>query len=742
MIIKNNFYTNNNNNSLNNNILKQQQQQQRRIQLSAFLQKQCKSNGGPKTYKKKWCWFQYDTGLLYYHHSGAIPGGSGVGNGNGETINVGYQIKSIQIENCTIEQSTTTRLEFVLHNNNNGSGGGVIKKQQWIWRATDEQTVVQWVAGLNNWKQRNHAQNNLQRRPPNPIGFLNQSGYHGNGSSADLVNGISPPLSPRSQQSLSSENLLGNSSGSASSTVTSNLKQSIAEQFLKSLSINCEAGSDRSSGKQSFGAVKIRQLLVRQNPPLDYDQTNHILTLIYNQMSYLQECYDEIQYFSDNNFNSNNNNNSNSNSNSNPLSSSTILKNSISISSSGKSKLNLSVNNNNNNNNSIDEDEYDDQNNNIRDEGMFALLPDHLSMYIMSYLDPKSLLDTFPCGMIPLHISFRVKKVSPSTRKHCFKIIHDGLQSCKQHQGVGVTVERKEPYYLSAENEEECNAWMTIVQSSIQKSDKIIQSTTDINHNNNNTPIKQQGGQQHRSYTGSSNGKKGHAKKVSNSTPINLSSLAGSSDSSMSPSTSPLKQSIETKPIFGLPIAGLMAEQSKSMQLPIPYVLYKCFQHIKLNGLHEEGLFRVSGSVIEIELLKNKFEQDPPLPDIDLTQHDIHAVTGLVKSFFRKLPTPLIPSDLDEYATAVSMAQSQTQEQKIQEYKFIFESLDPVIYTIFQTLLNLLRLTVENKATTKMTEENILIVVMPTLKCSPVLVNNGMRFYSQIFDINNDILSD
>ncbi|GAM28613.1 hypothetical protein SAMD00019534_117890 [Acytostelium subglobosum LB1] len=807
--------------------------------LSAFLQKQSASKkiepNRPKTYKKKWCWFQQDSGCLYYHHAGALNSAGE----SGTPLSIGYQIKTIHIEHCQIEQSTTTRLEFIITSTiPQPLQQQQQQRRQWVWRAVDEQTVLQWVNGLTLWKQRNLASsanasrrstmaglNPLLSQAPQPVtGAASGSPLaSSNGSSASGTD--SPPLSPAMEH--------------VSPVIDRN--KAIAEQFLKSLSINCDAGLDRASGK--FGAVKIRQLLVRQTPPLDSDQTNYILSLLQSQISFLQECHDEIQLFGDNGNSNGNRRSGHAPANKQQASAATAAA-ATPVTPSGKTGKTsptpapLSPSNSYSNLEQADDDDDDNQ---VKEDNVFSLLPNHLSLYILSYLEPKQLLlcgqvsshwrllsgsnalwqrftqhlqtpasifdttqnwkatylnhvkqssttkekimsralsiyglqpvnsgksvkegflykrgedilriwkkryfvlkenclfyfqhpsDNFPCGMIPLHVSFRVKRVSPSTRKHCFKVIHDGLQSCKQISdggGGGRKVERKEPYYLSAESDEECNVWLATIQNAIQKSDKCW-TTTKVS-------VTGQHSNQHRSYstklTHSFN--KGHFKKASNSTPITPSSLAG--DPPLSPKSSSV---VETRPLFGLPLSVLMADQVKhNVDLPMPYLLFKCFEHIQQYGLQEEGLFRVSGSVLEIEALKITFEQNTNFADVDLSQSDIHAVTGLVKSFFRKLPGSLMPQDLDEYATTVSMAQSQTQEQKINEYKFIFDSLDPVVYSIFRSLLFLLKQTVDNKSCTKMTEENILIVIMPTLKCKPVLINNGIRYYNMIFGNSN-----
>ncbi|XP_061683922.1 rho GTPase-activating protein 4-like isoform X2 [Syngnathoides biaculeatus] len=90
--------------------------------------------------------------------------------------------------------------------------------------------------------------------------------------------------------------------------------------------------------------------------------------------------------------------------------------------------------------------------------------------------------------------------------------------------------------------------------------------------------------------------------------------------------------------------------QASGQQIPV--VVESCIRFINLNGLHHEGIFRVSGSQVEVNNLRDAFEQggDP------LAEHksDLDSVAGVLKMYFRELKNPLFPADslsrLLEYA--------------------------------------------------------------------------------------------
>uniref|UniRef100_A0A3Q3GYQ6 SLIT-ROBO Rho GTPase activating protein 3 n=1 Tax=Kryptolebias marmoratus TaxID=37003 RepID=A0A3Q3GYQ6_KRYMA len=64
-----------------------------------------------------------------------------------------------------------------------------------------------------------------------------------------------------------------------------------------------------------------------------------------------------------------------------------------------------------------------------------------------------------------------------------------------------------------------------------------------------------------------------------------------------------------------------------------------------LLGLQQQGIFRVPGSQVEVNDIKNSFERgEDPLID-DQNEHDINSVAGVLKLYFRGLENPLFPKE-------------------------------------------------------------------------------------------------
>lgn len=80
----------------------------------------------------------------------------------------------------------------------------------------------------------------------------------------------------------------------------------------------------------------------------------------------------------------------------------------------------------------------------------------------------------------------------------------------------------------------------------------------------------------------------------------------------------------------------------------LPAVLTSCVRVIASYGLHHQGVFRVSGSQVEMQALRAAFErgEDPLAAVRDAS--DINSVCGLLKLYLRELRPPLLPPQLQE----------------------------------------------------------------------------------------------
>ncbi|NWX63062.1 SRGP2 protein, partial [Promerops cafer] len=93
-----------------------------------------------------------------------------------------------------------------------------------------------------------------------------------------------------------------------------------------------------------------------------------------------------------------------------------------------------------------------------------------------------------------------------------------------------------------------------------------------------------------------------------------------------------------------LGVAALVSPADSSQAIPL--VVESCIRFISRHGLQHEGIFRVSGSQVEVNDIKNAFERgEDPLAG-DQNDHDMDSIAGVLKLYFRGLEHPLFPKDI------------------------------------------------------------------------------------------------
>ncbi|XP_042262105.1 rac GTPase-activating protein 1-like [Thunnus maccoyii] len=79
----------------------------------------------------------------------------------------------------------------------------------------------------------------------------------------------------------------------------------------------------------------------------------------------------------------------------------------------------------------------------------------------------------------------------------------------------------------------------------------------------------------------------------------------------------------------------------------IPALVIYCIKEIEHRGLHEVGLYRISGHERSVKELKEKLIRGKTLPPLNKVE-DINVITGVLKDFLRNLPEPLLTFQLNK----------------------------------------------------------------------------------------------
>ncbi|KAI4903676.1 hypothetical protein NFI96_030952 [Prochilodus magdalenae] len=193
---------------------------------------------------------------------------------------------------------------------------------------------------------------------------------------------------------------------------------------------------------------------------------------------------------------------------------------------------------------------------------------------------------------------------------------------------------------------------------------------------------------------------------------------------------------------FGVPVSHLVNDR-----IPVPVVLELMLEHVEMNGLYTEGIYRKSGSANRMKELRQLLESDPHT--VCLEDYPIHAVTGLVKQWLRELPEPLMTiTHYNDFIQAVDLPEKQ--EQLLAIYR-ILEELPTAHYNTLERLIfHLVRVSREEKSN-RMTPNSLAIVFAPcilrgpdsadpllsmkdvakTTTCVEMLINEQIRRYNE-----------
>ncbi|KAL2091154.1 hypothetical protein ACEWY4_013417 [Coilia grayii] len=149
----------------------------------------------------------------------------------------------------------------------------------------------------------------------------------------------------------------------------------------------------------------------------------------------------------------------------------------------------------------------------------------------------------------------------------------------------------------------------------------------------------------------------------------------------------------------------------------IPLMVESCIRFISRHGLHHEGIFRVSGSQVEVNDIKNAFERgEDPLAG-DQNDHDMDSIAGVLKLYFRGLEHALFPKEVfHDLISCVSMESLPDRAVHIRKVLVQLPSNTLVVMRYLFAFLNHLSQYSEDNM---MDPYNLAICFGPTLMCVP-----------------------
>ncbi|XP_066208127.1 SLIT-ROBO Rho GTPase-activating protein 3 isoform X3 [Saccopteryx leptura] len=149
----------------------------------------------------------------------------------------------------------------------------------------------------------------------------------------------------------------------------------------------------------------------------------------------------------------------------------------------------------------------------------------------------------------------------------------------------------------------------------------------------------------------------------------------------------------------------------------IPLVVESCIRYINLYGLQQQGIFRVPGSQVEVNDIKNSFERgEDPLVD-DQNERDINSVAGVLKLYFRGLENPLFPKE--RFQDLISTIKLESPAERVHQVQQILITLPRVVIVVMRYLFAFLNHLSQYSDENMMDPYNLAICFGPTLMHIP-----------------------
>jgi SLIT-ROBO Rho GTPase activating protein len=134
---------------------------------------------------------------------------------------------------------------------------------------------------------------------------------------------------------------------------------------------------------------------------------------------------------------------------------------------------------------------------------------------------------------------------------------------------------------------------------------------------------------------------------VNSSEDKSLEKLITAANMDLSSSQRIKKKKIGKSPLIGQPrlFGGKLIEYMNVTKQDIPQIITSCIKAINRLGLHNQGIFRVPGSQLEINQFKEAFEKGED-PLITVNPREMNSVAGVLKLYLRELKDPLFPREM------------------------------------------------------------------------------------------------
>ncbi|XP_046651466.1 rho GTPase-activating protein 21-like isoform X4 [Daphnia pulicaria] len=151
-----------------------------------------------------------------------------------------------------------------------------------------------------------------------------------------------------------------------------------------------------------------------------------------------------------------------------------------------------------------------------------------------------------------------------------------------------------------------------------------------------------------------------------------------------------------------------------SLSESIPLIVELCVGIVEARGLESVGVYRVPGNSVAVNALSDSLNRGfDGLNQSDPRWNDVNVISSLMKSFFRKLPDPLVTSEL--YGALIEASKTEPEQVRFNSIKRLVDELPEPHYSTLRYLVGHLSRVAGKSHVNKMEARNLAIVFGPTL---------------------------
>ncbi|KAK9484975.1 hypothetical protein V1527DRAFT_441962 [Lipomyces starkeyi] len=161
--------------------------------------------------------------------------------------------------------------------------------------------------------------------------------------------------------------------------------------------------------------------------------------------------------------------------------------------------------------------------------------------------------------------------------------------------------------------------------------------------------------------------------------------------------------------VFGVSIEAVCKRENQL----IPTVVQLLLAEIEARGVEEVGIYRVPGSLANVNELKKAFDSGFAVNMDDERWFDINTVAGCLKLYLRELPEPLLTDELFPEFTQIAKLADETDQ--ISLFAHVVESLPPYNYYLLKRIIEHLAKISSHGNINKMHAVNLAIVFSMSL---------------------------